>query len=101
MRQREAVEAVRPSLSEGLWLPEITEDHPGAAQSVCVRHRALDLDLADAVNVALAAHYDADAILTLDRRDFRAAWPAALAKRLKGFSTKQPQAVDLGLEKSG
>jgi hypothetical protein len=36
-------------------MPEITEDHLGAAQSVRVRHRTLDLDLADAVNVALAA----------------------------------------------
>lgn len=35
----------------------------------------LDLDLADAVNVALAAQYRTDAILTLDRRDFRAMRP--------------------------
>jgi hypothetical protein len=46
-----------------------------AAQSVRVRYHALDLDLADAVNVALAADYDTDAILTLDRRDFRAVRP--------------------------
>ena len=48
-------------------MPEITEDHLGAAQSVRVRYSALDLDLAEAVNVALAADYDTDAILTLDR----------------------------------
>ncbi|MFD8806091.1 PIN domain-containing protein [Streptomyces sp. NPDC059597] len=56
-------------------LPEITEDHLGVAQSVRARYRDLDLDLADAVNVALAAEYDTDAVLTLDRRDFRAVRP--------------------------
>ena len=39
------------------------------------RYRDLDLDLADAVNVALAAEYDTEAVLTLDRRDFRAGRP--------------------------
>jgi predicted nucleic acid-binding protein len=63
-------------------MPEITGDHLGAAQSVRVRHRALDLDLADVVNVALAADYDTDAILTLDRRDFRAVRPLG---RYKAF----------------
>ncbi|WP_412775319.1 VapC toxin family PIN domain ribonuclease [Streptomyces violaceus] len=52
-----------------------TEDHLGAARSVRVRCRALGLDLADAVNVALATDDDTDAILTLDRRDFRAVRP--------------------------
>jgi predicted nucleic acid-binding protein len=33
------------------------------------------LDLADAVNVAHAAQYRTDAVLTLDRRDFRAMRP--------------------------
>jgi uncharacterized protein len=56
-------------------MPEITEGHLGAAQSVPVRYRALNLALADAVNVALAADYDTDAILTLHRRDFRAVRP--------------------------
>jgi uncharacterized protein len=38
-----------------------------------VQHYAsLDLELADAVNIALAAQYRTDAMLTLDRRDFRA-----------------------------
>jgi predicted nucleic acid-binding protein len=31
--------------------------------------------LADAVNVALAARYETDTLLTLDRRDFRALCP--------------------------
>jgi predicted nucleic acid-binding protein len=56
-------------------VPEITETHLATAQSVRARYRALDLDLADAVNVALAADYDTDAVLTLDRRDFRAVRP--------------------------
>lgn len=71
-----AVDDLRRWMSRGrVVMPEITEDHLGAAQSVRVRYRALDLDLADAVNVALAADYDTDAILTLDRRDFRAVRP--------------------------
>jgi predicted nucleic acid-binding protein len=38
-------------------------------------YSALDLDLADAVAVALAAEYRTDVILTRDRRDFRAVRP--------------------------
>ncbi|MFF8930954.1 PIN domain-containing protein [Streptomyces longwoodensis] len=64
-------------------LPDITEHHLAAAQSVRVRYRALDLDLADAVNVALAADYDTDAILTLDRRDFRAVRPLGRHKAFR------------------
>jgi predicted nucleic acid-binding protein len=56
-------------------VPEITESHLATAQSVRARYGALDLDLADAVNVALAADYDTDAVLTLDRRDFRSVRP--------------------------
>ncbi|MER6459845.1 PIN domain-containing protein [Streptomyces sp. NPDC001228] len=78
-----AVDDLRRWMSRGrVVLPEITEDHLGGAQSVRVRYRALDLDLADAVNVALAADYDTDAILTLDRRDFRAVRPLG---RYKAF----------------
>jgi predicted nucleic acid-binding protein len=39
------------------------------------QYASLDLDLADAVNVALAAQYRTDAVLTLDRSDFRAMRP--------------------------
>jgi uncharacterized protein len=39
------------------------------------QHASLDLDLADAVNVALAAQYQTNAMLTLDRLDFRAMRP--------------------------
>lgn len=47
----------------------------GVALAVGRRYRGLDLDLADAINVALAARYQTDTILTLDRRDFRAVRP--------------------------
>ncbi|MDX6329563.1 MAG: uncharacterized protein QOI83_1946 [Streptomycetaceae bacterium] len=56
-------------------VPEITEGHLATAQSVRGRYAALNLDLADAVNVALASEYGTDAVLTLDRRDFRAVRP--------------------------
>jgi uncharacterized protein len=46
-----------------------------AARLVQQQYAGLDLDLAEAVNVALAAHYRTDAVLTLDRRDFRAMRP--------------------------
>jgi predicted nucleic acid-binding protein len=45
------------------------------ARLVQRQYAGLDLDLADAVNVALAARYRTDALLTLDRRDFRAMRP--------------------------
>lgn len=48
-----------------------------AARAVERRYHDLELDLADAVNVALAAEYDTDSVLTLDRRDFRAMRPLA------------------------
>ena len=37
----------------------------------------------DAVNVALAAQYRTDAVLTLDRRDFRAMRPLTPHKRFR------------------
>lgn len=71
-----AVDDLRRWMSRGrVVIPEITDNHLGAAQSVRARYGTLDLDIVDAVNVALAADYDTDAILTLDRRDFRAVRP--------------------------
>ncbi|MFJ3492900.1 PIN domain-containing protein [Streptomyces sp. NPDC086091] len=79
-----AVDDLRRWMTRGrVVLPEITEDHLSAAQSVRLRYRALDLDLADAVNVALASDYDTDAILTLDRRDFRAVRPLGRHKSFR------------------
>ncbi|MGY4102299.1 PIN domain-containing protein [Nocardia sp. R16R-3T] len=45
------------------------------ANAVRPLYPAPRLDLADAVGVALAAEYESDAILTLDRRDFRVLTP--------------------------
>ncbi|MCK1797021.1 PIN domain-containing protein [Streptomyces sp. XM4193] len=79
-----AVDDIRQWARRGrIVLPEITEDHLGTAQSVRARYRDLDLDLADAVNVALAAEYDTDAVLTLDRRDFRAVRPLGRHKAFR------------------
>ncbi|NGO77820.1 VapC toxin family PIN domain ribonuclease [Streptomyces sp. YC504] len=79
-----AVEDIRRWMRRGrVSVPEITENHLGAAQSVRARYQALDLDLADAVNVALAADFETDAILTLDRRDFRAVRPLGRHKAFR------------------
>lgn len=52
-----------------------TADMLDAALAVRARYSALDLDLVDAVNVALAAEYDTDAVITRDIRDFRTVRP--------------------------
>ncbi|MBH0781755.1 PIN domain-containing protein [Nocardia bovistercoris] len=49
--------------------------HIKAARHVKDGYRGLDLDMADAFNVCLAAEYQTEIILTLDRRDFRAIHP--------------------------
>lgn len=45
------------------------------ARTIQNRYAALRLDLTDAVTVVLAEQYETDALLTLDRRDFRAITP--------------------------
>jgi predicted nucleic acid-binding protein len=52
-------------------IPEITIELLETAR----KDAGLDLDLADGVNVALAAEYRTCCLLTLDRRDFRAIRP--------------------------
>jgi uncharacterized protein len=52
-------------------IPETGIEILDIARLVQKQYADLDLDLADAVNVALAAQYRTDAMLTLDRRDFR------------------------------
>jgi predicted nucleic acid-binding protein len=56
-------------------IPETGLEVLDTARMVQRQYAGLDLDLADAVNVALAAQYRTDAVLTLDRRDFRAMRP--------------------------
>jgi predicted nucleic acid-binding protein len=93
-----AVDDLRRRMSQGrVAMPEITQHHLGAAQSVRVRYGSLDLDLADAVNVASAAEYDTDTILTLDRGDFRAVRPLG---RHKAFRVL-PDDLPLRRERSG
>lgn len=56
-------------------VPQTSPEILDAARMVQHRYAGLDLDLADAVNVALAAEYRTNVVLTLDRRDFRALHP--------------------------
>src|ERR1700733_4831022 len=53
-------------------IPETGLEILDTARLVQHQYASLDLDLADAVNVALAARYRTDGMLTLDRRDLRA-----------------------------
>jgi predicted nucleic acid-binding protein len=53
----------------------VTPDVLDQANAVRRLYPDLGLDLADAVTVALAADYETNAVLTLDRRDFRALTP--------------------------
>lgn len=56
-------------------IPETGIEILDTARLVQKHYARLDLDLAVAVNVALAGQYRTDAMLTLDRRDFRAVRP--------------------------
>jgi predicted nucleic acid-binding protein len=60
---------------ERFRVPEITTELLETARQVRRKCAALDLDLADTVNVALAAEFWTDSVLTLDRHDFRAIAP--------------------------
>jgi len=66
-------------------IPETGLEILDTARTVQRQYEGLDLDLADAVNVALAAQYRTDAILTLDRRDFRAMRPLTPHKSFRLF----------------
>lgn len=72
----EAIDDIRRWARAGrAVLPEITVEILDTAVAVRSLYRNLRLDLADAVNVALAAHFRTDAVLTLDHGDFRAVRP--------------------------
>lgn len=74
----EVIDDLRRRIDEGrAEIPYINGRILGLAQDIRRRYQALDLDIADAVNVVVAAEYETDAILTLDRRDFRAMKPLA------------------------
>ncbi|MFI2911877.1 type II toxin-antitoxin system VapC family toxin [Streptomyces sp. PDY-4] len=77
---RSAADSILRSLTERvrrtrLVLAPPTPEIMDAALTVRARYASLDLDLVDAVNVALAAEYDTDAVLTRDLQDFRALRP--------------------------
>lgn len=58
-----------------ILVPESAAPVLRRARMIQGKYAALRLDLADSVNVVLAADYETDCILTLDRRDFRAIRP--------------------------
>jgi predicted nucleic acid-binding protein len=66
-------------------VPDIGAEALTTALAVLDRYADLDLDLADAVTVAVAADYRTDAVLTLDRRDFRAVRPLTPHKAFRLF----------------
>jgi predicted nucleic acid-binding protein len=66
-----------------ILLPEVTADVLALSRGVMRRYRALDLDLADAVNVVLASEFRTDAMLTFDRRDFRTIRPLTAHKAFR------------------
>ncbi|WP_327148456.1 type II toxin-antitoxin system VapC family toxin [Nocardia sp. NBC_01329] len=56
-------------------VPTVSADLLRVARRVQNKYLALHLDLTDATNVSLAERYETVAVLTLDRRDFRAISP--------------------------
>lgn len=60
---------------ERFRIPHVTVGMLETARKVQRKYAGLNLDLADAVNVALAAEHRTNTMLTLDRRDFRAIRP--------------------------
>lgn len=70
------LDQVRARVEDGrAALAEIDAGVLATALAVRRKYEGLGLDLTDAVNVAVAANYRTDAILTLDRRDFRTVRP--------------------------
>ncbi|MFV2018820.1 hypothetical protein [Micromonospora sp. LOL_023] len=63
----------------------MTATVPRRARTVQSRYAALRPDLADAVNVVFAERYETDAVLPLDRRDFRAVRPLSSHKAFRAL----------------
>ncbi|THA26244.1 PIN domain-containing protein [Streptomyces sp. RKND-216] len=73
---REMIEDITGAAERGDFaIAHVETSHLVRAHRVRATYESLKLDLADAVNVALAEEYETDTILTLDRRDFRAVLP--------------------------
>jgi predicted nucleic acid-binding protein len=64
-------------------IPHASLEILDTARLVHRRYRGLDLDLADCVNVALAAAFRTDTMLTLDHGTFRAVRPLTPHKRFR------------------
>ncbi len=70
------IEDITAQARSGMFeIAVLTTEVLDQANAVRTLYPALRLDLAGAVGVALAAEYETDSILTLDRRDFRALTP--------------------------
>jgi len=63
------------ALTTRVSIPQLTARLLRATLAVRRRYAELDLDLADAAVVVMAAEHRTDTVLTLDRRDFRALRP--------------------------
>lgn len=75
-QSRKALEWIsRETTRLRMAVPAANADTIGQAITVMNLYQHLALDLADAVSVVLASEYDTDAVLTLDREDFRALRP--------------------------
>ncbi len=66
-------------------VPAISADVLSKAREVQDHYDALRLDLTDAVTVVIAERYETDAVLTLDRRDFRAVVPLTGGRAFRVF----------------
>ncbi|MBF6211600.1 PIN domain-containing protein [Nocardia puris] len=77
---RAAADAILAVLADRIASTRIVVGNTSAAQirtalDVRAKYDGLNLDIVDAICVTLADEFDTDAILTLDRRDFRAIRP--------------------------
>jgi uncharacterized protein len=61
--------------TQRVLVPEVAAPALRRARMVQDKYSALRLDLANAVNVVLAAEFETECVLTLDTRDFRAIRP--------------------------
>lgn len=87
----QVTDALLAHMIEGRYqLAEIKHIDLDAAQSVRKKYEGLQLDVADAVGVALAHKYRTDQIFTRDMRDFRAITPLT-----PGFSAFRLLPADL------
>lgn len=66
-----------------MTIPAVDENLLRTATAIMTGYAGLALDLADAVNVALAQAFRTDCLLTIDERDFRAIRPLTAHKAFR------------------